>query len=312
MTGVDAPTQSRLRWFHVTPGRFVLALLTVEGLLWLSESVGWLPWHQGYAVLAAVAIIAAALVGMTLWFAAALIFHRRFQFSIRSLLVLALAVAAPCSWLAAEAKKAKQQKDVVFAIQLAGGEVYYEHQFDSTGNRIPIDGVVYDNPVDEYGNPIPGEEAPGAEKPGPTWLRQLLGDDFFRTAVQASVGTEDALKSLPSLIGLKRLRIDPQCRTVRHAPAARMSFGASLHDTRSFYFSDNSPVTDDWLQPVEKLVRLQELEIQCPTQITDEGLEHLKGLKRLTKLRLWSVVPASAGLKRLQQALPRCTIEDLP
>ena len=37
---------------------------------------------------------------MLLWFLAALIFHRRFQFSILSLLVLVVVVAIPFSWLA--------------------------------------------------------------------------------------------------------------------------------------------------------------------------------------------------------------------
>jgi hypothetical protein len=33
----DAPEKARRRWFHVTPGRLLVVLLTVEGLLWLSE-----------------------------------------------------------------------------------------------------------------------------------------------------------------------------------------------------------------------------------------------------------------------------------
>ena len=47
---MDATTQPRTRWFHLTPGRFVVALLAVEVLLWLSERFGWLGWHKGYAV----------------------------------------------------------------------------------------------------------------------------------------------------------------------------------------------------------------------------------------------------------------------
>jgi hypothetical protein len=36
MTILDATTQTRIRCFHLTPGRFVLILLAVEVLLWLS------------------------------------------------------------------------------------------------------------------------------------------------------------------------------------------------------------------------------------------------------------------------------------
>ena len=52
----DTP-QARTRWFHLTPGRFVLALLAVEVLLWLSERFGWLGWHKGYVVLTGVAVV---------------------------------------------------------------------------------------------------------------------------------------------------------------------------------------------------------------------------------------------------------------
>ena len=38
MTSMD--TQTQTRWFHPTPGRFVLALLAVEVLLWLSDTGG--------------------------------------------------------------------------------------------------------------------------------------------------------------------------------------------------------------------------------------------------------------------------------
>ena len=279
---MDDTTQSRR--FHLTPGRFVIGLLAVEGLLWLSDRFGWLAWHKGYAVLTAVASVGVAMLLMLVWFGVAVFFRRRFQFSIRTLLVLTVAVALPCSWLGVEMEKAEWQRETVASIQRTGGQVYYEHQFDSSGERIPLGDVVYDNALDEYGNPIPGDEAPGAEKPAPTWLRQLLGDDFFRTAVEASAGTDDGLKLVSSLTGLKRLMIDPRCRTVRHVPEAVMAFGASLHDTRFLYFSDNSPVTDASLQPIEKSAQLQELEILSPTQITDEGVA------------------------KLQQALPDCKI----
>ena len=91
------------RWYCLTPDRLILVLLVVEGLLWLSERLGWPVWHKGYAVLTAVAAVGVALVLMLLWFAVALVFRWRFQFSIRSLLVLAVVVAIPCSWMAVEA-----------------------------------------------------------------------------------------------------------------------------------------------------------------------------------------------------------------
>jgi hypothetical protein len=40
MAIMDATAQ--VRWFHLTPGRFVIGLLAVEVLLWASERFGWL------------------------------------------------------------------------------------------------------------------------------------------------------------------------------------------------------------------------------------------------------------------------------
>ena len=54
------------RWFHLTPDRFVIGLLIVVCLLWLSERFGWLLWHKGYAVLIAVASVGVVFIGMLL------------------------------------------------------------------------------------------------------------------------------------------------------------------------------------------------------------------------------------------------------
>ena len=97
------------RRLHFTPGRFLIGLLAVEVLLWLSERFGWLGWHKGYAVLTGVAVVGVAMLLMGVWFAVALVLRRRFQFSIRSLLALVVIVAIPCSWLTSEMKKAGQR-----------------------------------------------------------------------------------------------------------------------------------------------------------------------------------------------------------
>ena len=91
----------------------IVALLVVEGLLWLSDRFQWPTWHKGYAVLIAVASVAVVFVVMLLWLIVALIFRLRFQFSIRSLFVLTVAVAIPCSWLGVEIKAAREQEETV-------------------------------------------------------------------------------------------------------------------------------------------------------------------------------------------------------
>ena len=109
MTAMTAPTPTR-RPFRPTPAWLIYGLLVVEGLLWLSERFQWPTWHKGYAVLTAVAVVGGAMILMLLWFIASLVFRWRFQFSIRSLLVLTVAVAAMCSWMAVEMKKARSSR----------------------------------------------------------------------------------------------------------------------------------------------------------------------------------------------------------
>ena len=52
---------------------------------------------------------------MLFWSMASLLFRLRFQFLIRSLLVLTITVAIPCSWQTLEIRKAKKQRETVGA-----------------------------------------------------------------------------------------------------------------------------------------------------------------------------------------------------
>ena len=119
----------KLRWYRVTPDRLVLLLLAVECLLWLSDRIGWPGWHKGYAILTTLAVLGVAMVLMLVWFAIALIFRRRFQISIRSLLILVVAVAIPCSWLALEAK---EERDAIATIDSYGGRATRVSLFPKT------------------------------------------------------------------------------------------------------------------------------------------------------------------------------------
>ncbi len=194
MTSMDATT--RARWFHPTPGRFVLALLAVEVLLWLSDRFGWLGWHKGYAVLAAVANVGVAMLLMLGWFAVALIFRWRFQFSIRSLLVLVVVVAVPFSWLAVEMKKAKEQKAAVEAIWRSDGDIVYDWQHYSARDR--------------WGRPT-------RKPPVPKWVTNWLGDDLFYDIVEVSFPEywhysgeqcdDDTLRHLYCLTKLRRVQL---------------------------------------------------------------------------------------------------------
>ena len=172
LTGMTDPIPNR-RWFCPRPGWLVPGLLVMEGLLWLSDRFRWLPWHNGYAVLTAVASLGMTMLLMLGWFAAAMIFRWHFQFSIRSLLVLTVAVALPCNWLAIEMQKARHQREAVNAINNSGGIVQYD-----------------------------------LCTPAPIWLKNLFGEDLFADVIGVGAIKDAQLKHCAGLPRLQELELD--------------------------------------------------------------------------------------------------------
>lgn len=121
-----AAAQRRDRLYHLTPERFVLGLLAMEGFLLLSERFQWFTFNKtkGLAVTITSASLGVATVLLILWFALSLMIRLRFQFGIRTLLFMFLVVAVPCGWLATETQQSRKQAVVVAAVLKAGGHVH--------------------------------------------------------------------------------------------------------------------------------------------------------------------------------------------
>jgi hypothetical protein len=274
----------KLRWFHPTPGRFLIALLVLEGSLLLSERFCWFGFneHKGWTVLIAVGIVGVALVLMLLWFLVSLVFRWRFQFSIRSLFALTIAVAIPCSWLAVEMKKAREQKEAVERITNMGGGVRYARKADALGNGLP-----------------------GSEPPAPAWLQDLLGVDFFTEVVQAdfnSTGVTDA--GLGPIEGLPQLRwLFLGGTRVTDAGLERIRMSTRLEGVDLDY----TQVTDSGLRHIKGMTSLRWLGLRG-NRVTDAGLEQLGGLTELESLGLNRTHVTDDGVKKFQQALPNCQI----
>ena len=328
---LDEPTR-KPRWYRFTADRLVVGLLLIECLLWMSERWQWFPFnaHKGWTVLIGLAGIGLGALVMLLWFIAAVLWGWRFQFSIRSLLLLTVTVAVPCSWLAVERKAANKQREAVEEIRRCGGQVQYDYQYD-----------------------VFPRFHPSAEPPEPPWLRNLLGDDFFshvRFAILPGTQVTDAwlehLKDLPQLLaldldgtqvtdaglqhlkdlprlwglglsgtqvtdaGLERLKGLAQLQAlelhrtqVTDAGLEHLNGLTQLEDLRL----DDTQVTDAGLEHLKRLTRLKLLYL-IGTQVTDAGLEHLKGLTQLQSLFLDKIRVTNAGVNKLKQALPECEI----
>ena len=314
------------RWFRPTPGRLLPALLAVEGFLWLSECFHWIP--KGWPVLSTVAGVAVFLVLMLLWFAAALLVrggHRvrpaglllvllaaggllllsqrfhwlgddspmvtawagvgaavllvpgwfvlalfsrwQFQFTIRTLLVLPPVVAVTCSWLAVEMQRAKRQQEAVVVIRKAAGDVRYDDQ-----------------------------ECFKAPPPGPAWLRNLMGDDFFVDVTWAGLGRDfddsglETFEALPRLVGLFMADTKISDAGLVHSKGLTRLQQLHLQFTK---------IGDSGLTNVEGLSQLQVL-VLLGTQVGDAGLQHLQGLRQLRGLNLAGTKVTDAGLKYLE------------
>ena len=132
-------------------------------------------------MLAAVLAVGFVLFLMLAWYIVALLFRWPFQFGIRSLLLLVVAVALPFSWLAVEIQQTKREREAVAGIEELGGRVTYDWQFFSMGVPLP-------------------------PPPGPAWLRSMLGDYFFATVRRVSLNARFDDAGLERLKGLRQLQ----------------------------------------------------------------------------------------------------------
>jgi len=273
--------------YCTTPDRLVVGLFGVEGLLWLSNRLQLPVWHKGYAVLATVAAVGAFLVLMLGWWAIALAFRVRLQFSLRSLLMLVLAVALPCGWMSREIKQAREQKKTVDG---------YGDWITHTKRDWHIDG---------------GEVLRNPRPPEPEWLRAVLGPDFFDSIVLVSfLGNRIDDETVREVQQFRQLRwLDLHDEFAPHDGISDASL-AYLEGLTQLQWLDigNTHVTDAGLVHLTKLPMLRELRLNG-TQVTDAGLEHLKGFTELRRLWLYSTRVTDESVRNLQQALPNCKIE---
>jgi hypothetical protein len=183
---MSAPPHADHRWIRLTPGRLIAGLLIAECLLWLSNRLGWPAWHKGYAVLTGVASVGVVLAAMLLWWLAALLFRGRFQFSLRSLLMLTVVIALQCSWFVSELKEAKRQQAMIAEIREAEGGVFFDYEVDH-----------------EYKLLV------NAQPPEPAWLRTLLSDDFFDIPMAVNIDrpAEQVLFQVRQLTSLRQVKV---------------------------------------------------------------------------------------------------------
>ena len=89
--------------------------------------------RNGFSVLLALASMGMIVLFLFLWFAAALVFRWRFQFSLRTLFIVMFLACIGMSWVSVKMQQARRQKEVVEEIKKLGGVAGHD---DAVGNWI--------------------------------------------------------------------------------------------------------------------------------------------------------------------------------
>jgi Leucine-rich repeat (LRR) protein len=329
----------RVRWYRLTPDRLVFGLLAVEGLLVLSEWFGWFSFNgQTWTVLISFAAVGLALVVMFLWFVMGLLFRWRFQYGIRLPMLLTVAIAVACSWLAVEMRNERRQWAAAEAIVKAGGIAHSEPTW--LGKLLRDDSLVRGTSVDLTREGA-FADATLAHVQGLKQLQQIyLNDTKVTDAGLVHLqglkqlqrlylnGTKVTDAGLVHLQGLKQLQIFwldhtnvsgaglVHLQELHHLQVLRLDH-TKVTDAGLVHLQglnrlevlrlDNAKVTDAGLVHLQGLNQLKMLDL-TDTQVTDAGLVHVREIRQLQWVSLLNTKVTGEGVKKLQQALPNCQI----
>ena len=248
--------------------------------------------------------------------------RRWFSFSLRSLLVLTLIVAALFAWFGKYIIRSRIERSVVAKIQAAGGRVYYDYQLGFGG---------FDK------SPTPT---------GSRLTRYLLGNDIYATVIHVSFnrpttdeqvqalgklenltdlaifGPEVTDKSVDDLLSLSKLRsLSMSSTLITPAGLARFSnlkrlqsltlYGDTitdehLHELLSFpslqYLQIiRSPISDAGVKQLRSIKGLRSLDMFATMAVTDEGIKPLATLADLEQLRLFHVAITDDSLTAISK-----------
>ncbi|MGA2256568.1 MAG: hypothetical protein ABSG53_18120 [Thermoguttaceae bacterium] len=158
LAGMIAPT-SKIPWYRPTFRRGLFALLTFEMFLLLAEQYRWLGFFKGKedselkSITLFIGLTAVPVAGLlaVFWMLFMLGVRRRFQYRLRSLLLLMLLVGVVMSWVATERRWAKKQRDAADVIAILGGSVPWDSGYSHEGRFLSE--VTRDNQEDNRGRP---------------------------------------------------------------------------------------------------------------------------------------------------------------
>ena len=165
---------------------------------------------------------------------------RWFQFSLRTLTIFTMVCAVAVGWLGKRVERKRKEREAVEAITKLGGNVEYDYQ-----------------------------TAKGATPPGPKYLRDWLGENFFTEVTTVQIHADDA--GLDWLVPIKEVTLKDS-----HFTETGLTHLKSLPDLRSLSLSGNR-ITDKELARLNGLAKLKSLSL-AGADIGDAGLAKIKSL----------------------------------
>jgi len=180
----------------------------------------------------------------------------------------------------------RRQARAVATVRQLGGWVFYDCRYQPNG------------------------EMADARPPGPGWLHNLLGMDFFGTVTGVKLTEVGQLEGLGDFEFLSR-----PCPKVSDASLALLCEFSDLE----WLALNRAKITDAGLKNLRNLVHLERLWLD-DTEVGDAGLAHLQGLHALTTLSLRGTRTSNAGLlslkplihlRRLRVERTQCTLSGI-
>jgi internalin A len=207
--------------------------------------------------------------------------RNRLRISVGSFLALVLVIGG---WLGLIVRSGRIQRDAVAAIRRAGGEVWYEWEYQ--------DGRYY---TLEF------------HCPWPKWLVDHVGVDYLGNVIRVDFrgrGSDADLAHVGNLGRLEELLLIDS--SVTDSGLAHLRRSTRLKSL----FLAGTRISDSGLAHLKGLTRLEVLSLM-DTAVTDAGLAHLNGLSALEQLLASDAQFTDSGVRELRKSLPRLRIARL-
>jgi hypothetical protein len=202
----------------------------------------------------------------------------RLRISVGAFLALVLVIGGLLGWIV---RSARIQRDAVAAITRAGGQVWYEWEYQ--------DGRFYTR---EF------------HCPWPKWLVDLVGVDYAGNVIRVDLtkrGSDEVLAHVGNLGRLEELVLMDS--PVTDSGLAHLSRSTKL----KWLYLPGTRISDSGLAHLKGLTRLKHLSLM-ETAVTDAGLVHLCSLSALEGLQVGDGQFTDAGVRELRVSLPSVRI----